>query len=599
MFKKKYFSTIFLLLCMIIPAYSSALQIEMTGTDVSIRTGPGTNHGTYGYTKALGELYTLKQQDLVKTEKGCNSGYWYKIDYQGKDAYICSSYAIIKNDQPIVITDEAKNQCEAELKAAGFPVSYWTSLCNLKIQHPTWTFQSVYTGYDFAAAVSLEQCKGSISTSSRGDYQDTTCGKTYDSGYTGASQTATAYYMNPINFLGEDTVFQFESGFINNGVKPYYPQLATKLSNSKLVANIPELPNYIANASQASQASATFLAARIKQEIGSGILSAGKAYAGELQSALNGNYTDRFGYYYSPTTGWDKNPAGRSSVNNYYNFYNIGATDGNGITQKALAYAFKQGWGGPGLSMSDARQKAVTGGADWIYRNYINAGQETFYFNKFNFNPVTTKNNHSIASHQYMTNIDAPLSEGRILYSAYKNLGLLNLPFHFVIPVYGNLNASIDNSSGGATGDTTNENTSLAPSTMMISAGFKVDGQVIRDLHHNTGISDIVGRITSQGGSAEVFHNNNRVTDGFIGTGMVIRVKSSGGEATYTVTVRGDSSGDGKINALDLLQVQKYIIGEKKLDGLSFNAADVSGDNKVNALDLLQIQKGILGLKEI
>jgi hypothetical protein len=598
MLKKRYLLTIFLFLCMLIPAYASALQIEMTGTSVTIRKGPSTSYGYYGTTKSLGELYTLKQRELVKTEGGCSSGYWYKIDYNGQTGYICSSYAVIKNDEPIVITDEAKTQCEAELKAAGFPVSYWTSLCKLKVAHPNWTFESVYTGYDFAAAVGLEQCKGSISTSSRTDYQDNTCGKSYDSGYTGASQTATAYYMNPLNFLTVDTVFQFESGFINEGVKSYYSQLANKLSNSTLVKQIPELPTYIGNASVASNASATFLAARIKQELGNGKLSSG-TYAGQLQSALSGNYTDRYGYYYNPSLGWSKDATGRASVNNYYNFYNIGASDGDGITQKALAYAYKQGWGGPGLSMSDARQKAVTGGADWIYRNYINAGQQTFYFNKFNFNPLTTKNSHSIASHQYMTNIDAPLSEGKILYSAYNSLGLLGLPFKFVIPVYDNLNAQIDNSNGGATGDTSNENTTLKPETMMISAGYSVDGYVITNIGKNTTISDVIGKISSQGGTVEVYSNNNKVTDGNIGTGMVVRVTSTGGNATYTVRINGDPSGDGKVNALDLLQVQKYIVGEKKLDSVYFNAADVSGDGKVNALDLLQIQKAILGLKEL
>ena len=80
---------------------------------------------------------------------------------------------------------------------------------------------------------------------------------------------------------------------------------------------------------------------------------------------------------------------------------------------------------------------------------------------------------------------------------------------------------------------------------------------------------------------------------------MTVRITSSSGESTFTAVVKGDPSGDGKVNALDLLQVQKTIIGEKKIDGAYYKAADVSRDGKVNALDLLQIQKNILGLKEL
>ena len=596
MSKTKKLLTILILLICIIPSIGKATVIEMTGTSVSIRTGPGTKYTSIGTTKNAGEEYTLKSTNLVKTEGGCNSGYWYNIEYQGQSAYICSLYAIVKNDQPLVITDEARNKCENELKAAGFPVAYWSQLCELKIKHPTWVFESVYTGYDFAAAVAGEQCKGSISQKSRADYQDGTCNKKYDSGYTGASQTATAYYMNPLNFLSEKYVFMFESAYVNESVKPHYATLATKTSNSKLISNIPELPNYIANASAATNASTPFLAARIKQELGNGLLSGDNPYAGQLQSALSGNYTDRYGYYYSPSLGWSKDATGRTSVNNYYNFYNIGASDGDGITQKALAYAYKQGWGGPGLTMADARQKAVTGGADWIYRNYINAGQQTMYFNKFNVNPNTTTTKFQ---HQYMTNIDAAASEGNILYTAYKNTGVLELPFKFIIPVYDNLNADIQNSPGGATGDTTNENTGLSPTTMVVSSGYTLDGSIITNITKDTSIADFAGKITSQGGEVEVYANNNKVTEGNVGTGMTIRIKSSAGENTFTVIVKGDTSGDGVINALDLLQVKKYLLGQKSLDGNYNKAADTSGDGVVNALDLLQIKKYVLGQKEL
>lgn len=584
-----------MLLTFIIPTVYAETYLESTGSDVAVRTGPSTS-GTSVLKRAdVGDRFDLITTDLVKTQGGCDSGYWYKIRYNGQEAYFCSSYGKVVTTTPVVITAEAKTACENELKNAGFPETYWNSLCNLKAKYPAWTFEAVNTGYDFAAAVQKESCKNSISTNSRGDFQDGTCGKSYDSGYTGASQAALAYYMNPLNFLDEQNIFMFESAYINDNIKPYYSELAQKMSNSTLLGFIPSLPTYIANASPESGASATFLAARVRVELGTGKLSSG-TYKGQLQSALSGNYTTRYGYYYSPNSGWSKDSSGRSSVNNYYNFYNIGASDGDGVTQRALAYAFKQGWGGPQYDQNTARQIAVTGGAKWTYDYYINVGQQTMYFNKFNFNPKST---HSASTHQYMTNVEAPVSEGKTLYNAYNSLGKLSLGFKFVIPVYSNTSAQIDNSSQGATGDTSNNNTGLSPSTMVISSGYSLSGTTITNVKGNTSFDDFSGKISAQGGSVEVYSGNNRITSGSVGTGMTAKVTSSAGTTTFTIVVRGDVSGDGKVNTLDLLNVQKSLLGLKSLSGVYSTAGDVSGDGKVNTLDLLNIQKSILGIKEL
>ena len=56
-----------------------------------------------------------------------------------------------------------------------------------------------------------------------------------------------------------------------------------------------------------------------------------------------------------------------------------------------------------------------------------------------------------------------------------------------------------------------------------------------------------------------------------------------------------DTNGDGKVSALDLLRVQKQIIGASKLSGTYKTAGDTNKDGKVSALDLLQVQKQIIG----
>ncbi len=91
----------------------------------------------------------------------------------------------------------------------------------------------------------------------------------------------------------------------------------------------------------------------------------------------------------------------------------------------------------------------------------------------------------------------------------------------------------------------------------------------------------------------------NSKTSGNIGTGFTIKIKNTTDTTSAQVVIKGDTSGDGKINPLDLLQVQKSIIGSYDLTKEQKSAADPSGDGKINALDLLQMQKEILGSYEI
>ncbi len=87
---------------------------------------------------------------------------------------------------------------------------------------------------------------------------------------------------------------------------------------------------------------------------------------------------------------------------------------------------------------------------------------------------------------------------------------------------------------------------------------------------------------------------------GSVGTGCTLQVIV--GDAlclTLPVVVRGDVSGDGVINSLDLLKIQKQILGVSALNEQALLAADANNDGAVNALDLLRTQKHILKLATI
>ena len=100
-------------------------------------------------------------------------------------------------------------------------------------------------------------------------------------------------------------------------------------------------------------------------------------------------------------------------------------------------------------------------------------------------------------------------------------------------------------------------------------------------------------RVVTSGGAAK--------TSGNAVTGDVVQLYNSSGKLaqSFTVILYGDLNGDGKISLVDLLQLQKHLLGASTAKGASLTAADTSKDGKVTILDLLQLQKHLLGASTI
>lgn len=114
----------------------------------------------------------------------------------------------------------------------------------------------------------------------------------------------------------------------------------------------------------------------------------------------------------------------------YYNFYNIGAYAANGYSAVAngLRYAMRESsYGRPWNS----RSKAIIGGAEFYADNYLKDGQDTLYYKKFD---VVSG---SVGNHQYMTNVEGADSEARV--SSRGMISAWNTPVVLSIPVYDNM----------------------------------------------------------------------------------------------------------------------------------------------------------------
>ena len=557
--------------------FAATQYVTLVGDTVRVRKGPGTNYEKWGNV-SIGSTFDLIDSNIYPDESTsesnkCESG-WYKIQYAtDKVGYLCKSYVQVSDY--IIIDEEAKTNCENELKALKFPASYWDGLCNLKALHPTWTFVPIQTGLDWKYVIDKEStCGLSLIQTSDKEYIDSSCNKGYGS-WEAASKKAVSFYMDPRNFFTEKHIFQFEYlKYSTNLSQAYINSSNSMLANAAFFKYHKNLGNdmgsIIDSAGKETNVNPVFLSARMLQELGT---------KESLYNLYSGVYTGYNGMY-----------------KGYYNFYNMGVTDScattNGTSYCGLSYAYKKEWNSP--------LKAITGGSQLLSNSYISVGQYNTYLQKFNVVPTKISN---LFLHQYMTNIKAPSSESSSTYNTYKKLGLLNNSYEFHIPVYTNMDAIINNSGSGATGEeeVEKEEIKLSVATVVASAGYKISGDSLLGVSKGNDLESIKSNLEAISGKETIKFIDSKGNNytGKIATGIKVKITTSSESKELSIVVKGDTSGDGEINALDLLQVQKNILKSYELKGAYKLAADTSGDGEINALDLLQVQKNILGSYEI
>ena len=553
----------------------------------NVRTGPGTqnNRLTSAY---RGHIYNLVEDKVYKdtnNHKNCD-GDWYQIYFNGvAKGYVCGDHVEVVSSYSEDGV-EPVSDCEKEMSNLGFPSTYWGGLCQMKEKHPNWEFVPKVTNLKWQDVIESESpCGWNLiyGNAANEGFIDHTC-KSYDSGYVGILPSGVAYYMDPRNFLSEATVFQFLSLNYDDRFKDNYVQGAKSIINGAMFYQYhlglnTDLSVEINNVGKELNVSPIFTATRMFQELGS---------KDSLYNLYSGVYD-----------GYNKEYYG------YYNFYNFGVSDScvqeYGTTFCGLDYAkkeFKDKNGNVTKKPWNSVQEAIKGGMDQIARHYVGNNQYTIYYQKFN---VIGSNRFN---HQYQTNIVGPSSESVTTFKAYENLGIINANFKFEIPLYLEMNATIDNSAGGAVDDKDNQSnpSSMAISTIITSSGYRYSSKYISNIAPGTDVNTIKSTIEAVGGNSTVTimdKEGNEVKDGQIGTGYKVSIKNQDSTEILDVVIKGDTSGDGKIDALDLLQVQKNILGAYNLEGAYNAAGDTSGDGKIDALDLLQVQKSILGAYDI
>jgi hypothetical protein len=258
--------------------------------------------------------------------------------------------------------------------------------------------------------------------------------------------------------------------------------------------------------------------------------------------------------------------------------------------------------------------KSIVGGGMWIADGYINDGQDTMYFQKFNVTDVNTY------GHQYMTNVQAAYSQSGTMYDTYQMSDSLNQPLNFSIPVFKGMPYST------SLPTTYTLPTTLEEQRRMESADPTIEpepepiypvytGDFITDMALNLNEGFITGiqigtTLKKMTESIQKSNENYSViitgadgselnSESLITTGCTLKVSDASGTSTYTVIIRGDINSDGKVNLQDLLLVKKNILGMNILEGNMLKAAMINGEKEVSLKTYLAIKKYILGMQDI
>lgn len=401
-------------------AYTIKRIYLVSEKDVYVRSGPGT---TYNPVKTTGGSTIFLQPGAIlvaKDEKKDSSGnLWYQVSfvYAGdSNAYDGYVYGAFFEEVKDTSGDDTAD-FEEKLEKEGFPESYKDKLRVLHELYPLWEFKADHLNYTWEEALNNQSIVGRslVPSYSIFSWKSTETGA-YDwatdtwygmdgSSWVAASKEMVAYCMDPRNFLDATQIFQFEQ--LSYSSTQNKEGLKNVIANSFLENNsIPDANGNDITYLDALMAigmetgiSPYHLAARIIQEIG--------------RNGASGSISGTYG----------------EGLDGYYNYYNIGAFTygGNSAIKNGLIYASQENasYGRPW----NTRWKALLGGAMFIGTGYINIGQDTSYYVKFDYvgTPYT---------HQYMTSIQAPQSEARISSKAYSNEMKLNSAFVFKIPVF-------------------------------------------------------------------------------------------------------------------------------------------------------------------
>ena len=134
------------------------------------------------------------------------------------------------------------------------------------------------------------------------------------------------------------------------------------------------------------------------------------------------------------------------------------------------------------------------------------------------------------------------------------------------------------------------------------SKTYTVGSKYITGIQPGTKASTVLKNLTASGATLKLVGTDGKEKSGAVVTSDVVQLYDGSGKkiSSYTIVIYGDVNGDGEINVLDMIKVNRHVLGLTKLSGAYLEAGDANraGDG-VNVLDMIYINRHSLGLATI
>ncbi|MCM1106561.1 MAG: cadherin-like beta sandwich domain-containing protein [Blautia sp.] len=538
----------------------------------------------------------------------------------------------------------------SQLQALGFPDSYAAGLAVLHEKYPAWQFEAVNTGLEWSTVVQMESRNGfNLVPKSGDDARKSTTEGAYDwytntwtvydgSTWVGAGSDYIAYCMDPRNFLDETGIFQYE--------RLSYSDTQTKegvesiLKGTFMETPVKEADGTVLDYAEAFVAigketgvSPYHLASRVRQEQG-----------------LKGTSSLISGVY--------------SGYEGYYNYFNVGASGVTSslVIKNGLDYAKKAGWDSRYKALLGGAQilakNYISVGQDTLYFqkfNVVNTAslyshqymtnvtaaitegkklgegysdkQQAFVFripvynnmpeNAVVFTAVGNPNNYlktlvvagysltpsfDGATEKYSLVVDAGVKSIDVSASAVAGTSKITGTGSIQLNAGTNTIEIVCTSGSGNAKTYTLTVVQQEAAAALTSAKYKVGSKYITGLSPGVKAAAFLKNVSAANGTVKLTGTDGGEVTGKVATGNTLEVLDASGKVTasYKIVVYGDVNGDGEINVLDMIKVNRHILGLSKLSGCYLKAADANRANDgVNVLDMIFINRHALGLTKI
>ena len=131
-----------------------------------------------------------------------------------------------------------------------------------------------------------------------------------------------------------------------------------------------------------------------------------------------------------------------------------------------------------------------------------------------------------------------------------------------------------------------------------VEISYRNENGILRGVSPDLTVTVFLSKIKVENGKAAVV---GKTGNAIVSTGDAVAIYRADGSEyqKFTVVIKGDASGDGKIMINDIIKLRNHLLGTATLSGAFATAADVSGDGKIMINDIILIRNHLLGTKAI